>query len=256
MNKYYFLLCSLPSISIGTKPEISFLELENYLKWNLTEADKKILFSFRQYIDIKNLKNLWLEKKIDPRGNLDEKTFHEALLTEDFFPVYVFTYLKKHVSTEEKITYFPVLEIEFFHDQIENFQSPFLLSFFKLERESKLILTALRAKNLKRDITIELAGEDKKDPLVDSILRQKDESLYEPPKEYIQLYNIFLKYQSEPKALYKAFLEYCFQKYEYFSERGPFTIDQILGYLANLILVEDYYYLNQEKGNSIVDSLL
>jgi hypothetical protein len=256
MNKYYFLLCSLPSISIGSKPYISFLELENYLDWNLSETDKKKLFYFRQYIDIKNLKNLWLEKKIDLRGNFDEKTLHEALLTEDFFPAYVFEYLKRYVSTEEKITNFPLLEINFFHDQIFAPKSPFLLSFFKFERESKLVLTALRAKNLGRDISVELAGENENDLLVDNILTQKDEVSFRPPPEYLQLNNIFLKYQNEPKVLYKTFLEYCFQRYASFSEKEPFTIDQILGYLANLIIVEDYYYLNQERGNSIVDSLL
>ena len=256
MNKYYFLLCSLPSVNIGAKPFVSFVELENYLDWNLTEADKKVLYSFKQYIDIKNLKNMWMDRGIDSRGNLDEKTIHEISLTEDFIPGYVLDYLKKYISIDERINNFSLLEMEFFKYEIENPKSDFLHRYFSFERETRLILTALRAKTLKIDISKELEGEDKKDPLVDNILSEKEAKVYTPPKEYEKLRDIYLKSQDNPKELYKSFLEYCFNKYGDFSEKDPFTIDQILGYLANLILVEDFYYLDQEKGKLVVDSLL
>ena len=85
---------------------------------------------------------------------------------------------------------------------------------------------------------------------------QKNESFYQPPKKYDNLKDIFFKYQENPKVLYKNFLEYCFKNYYEFSEQDVFAIDQILGYLARLILVEDYYCLNREQGILIVDSLL
>lgn len=256
MNKYYFLLSSLPVISIGTKPDISFIELKNYLDWNLSNKDKEKLFVFKQHIDLKNLKNIWLGKKIDPRGNLDDKTLNEAILVGEFFPKYVFKYLRKDLSVGEKLANFPVLESEFFRFQIDNSKSDFLLSYFTFQRNSRLIFAALRAKRLKWDISEELEGEDRKDFLVEGILSQKDEIDYQPPKEYLQLKDIFVKYGSEPKVLYRKFLEYCFSLYEDLSGKNFFTVDQILAYLANLILVEDYYHLNQDKGNSIVDSLL
>lgn len=256
MNKYYFLLCSLPSINIGSKPEISFVDLKNYLDWNLSDKDKSLLYIFRQYTDIKNLKNLWLGLKIDPRGNLDEKTLQEAFLTKDFFPEYVFEYVKKFPSNEDKINNFSSLEGNFLILQQENLQSEFLRSYFLFEREVKLILVALRSKNLNKDLMKELFWEDKLDPFFQNIASQTTEREYSPPKEYEVLKEMFVKLQKSPKVLYRSFLEYCLSKYMSFSEKDPFTIDQILGYLASLMLVEDYFYLNDEKGRSIVDSLL
>ena len=256
MNKYYFLLCSLPSLNIGSKPEVTFLELKKYLDWNLSTIDKEVLYSYMQYIDIKNLKNVWLGKSIDLRGNLDEKAINEGLLTEDFFPEFVFDYLKRFETIDEKINNFSKLEVEFIKYQIENTKNKFLSSYFTFERETKLILTALRAKKLKRDISKELEIEDKKDSLVVNILSQKEANDYHPPKEYELLKDLFLKHQDTPKALNKGFMEYCFHRYTVIPENDLFTIDQILGYISNLILVEDYYYLDHEKGKLIVDSLI
>ena len=256
MNKYYFLLCSLPTIEIGVKPYVTFVELENYLKWNLSEQDKMTLVKFREYLDIKNLKNLWMNRELDPRGNLDSKAIHELALREDLIPQYILDFMNKYPSVEERISNFSVIEIAFIKRCIRYPKSDFLQSYFTFKRETKLVLTALRAKTLKRDISIELEGEDFDDDFVQAILAQKDEKVYQPPKEYEELRDIYLKYREDPKALYKAYLEFCFNRYTEFSEKDPFTIDQILGYLANLILVEDYYNLDQERGNLIVQSLL
>lgn len=256
MNKYYFLICSLPTIEIGLKPSVTFLELNKYMNWNLREKDKKILYNFKEYLDIKNLKNLWMEREIDHRGNFDDKTIHEISLREDILPEYINDFMKKFESPDQRINNFSIVEIAYLRDQIDHPKSDFLLSYFTFKRETKLILTALRSKKTGRDITLELQGEDFNYPLVEDILAQKDEKVYDPPQEYEDLKNIYIKYQDQPKALYKAFLEYCFNKYLEFSDKGLFTIDQVLGYLANLILVEDFYNLDQERGNLIVQSLL
>jgi hypothetical protein len=256
MNKYYFLLCSLPTIEIGSKPYVTFVELENYLDWNLNEQDKKILYKFKEYLDFKNLKNFWMNREIDPRGNLDDKTIHEVSLREDLLPEYVCDFMKKFQTSEQRINNFSIIEIAFIRDCIEHPLSKFLLAYFTLKRETKLILTALRAKTLGRDISKELEGEDFDDPLIQNIISQKDEKAYLPPQEYEELKDLYLKNQEDPKALYKAYLEFCFNRYAEFSESYPFTIDQILGYLANLILVEDYNNLDQERGNLIVQALL
>ena len=113
MNKYYFLLCSLPTIEIGVKPYVTFVELENYLKWNLSEQDKITLVKFREYLDIKNLKNLWMNRELDPRGNLDSKAIHELALREDLIPQYILDFMNKYPSVEERISNFSVIEIAF-----------------------------------------------------------------------------------------------------------------------------------------------
>ena len=256
MNKYYFLLCSFPTLNIGVKPPLSFNELEKYLDWNLSQKDKEVLAVFRQYKDIKNLKNTWMEKKIDPRGNLDLKNINEVIQSQNFFPNFVFDFLKKYGSASERINNFAILEIQFLKYQINNLKNDFLVSYFTFEREIKLVSTALRAKLFNKDIANELKDEDQKDKFVENILSQKDSKTYHPPKQYEKLRKIFLKFKDNPKKLYKAFLEYCMEMYNNFVINDYFTINQILVYLASLFLVEDYYELNHEKGKLLVDKLL
>ena len=256
MNRYYFLLCSLPPINIGVNPYITFSELENYLEWNLSDKDKLILSSFMQYIDIKNLLNIWRGNNIDLRGNLDEKELSEVLQTEDYFPSFVFEYLKKNESVDSKISNFASLENDYLKYQISKSKNDFIRSYFTFERETRLVLSALRSKKIGVDISNTFSDEDKKDPIVDNIILQKDENIYHPPKEFETLKNIYLKNQDDPKTLHKGVLEYFFNKYFELTEKDLFNIDQILGYIANLIMVEDYNNLDHDQGKSLVDSML
>ncbi len=255
MHKYYFLATSLPPISIGAKPDLFFEELKHLLEWSLTDKDKEILYNFRQYIDIKNLKRIILNKKIDPRGNLDEKTLNEALLLQEYFPDFVFDFLKKNESLEKRKENFFYLESQFLKYQIERTKNKFLLEYFSLERTMRLIFTALRAKEMGKDVLEELKYEDKTDSLVEQIFDQRDLSIYDPPRGFEKLKEMFVKYMDDPKTLYRAFLEYQFEKHNEMARDYPFTIDEILGYISNLIMVEDFYYLDEEKGKAIVDSL-
>jgi hypothetical protein len=256
MHKYYFLACSLPTIALGIKPDLFFEELRDLLDWSLFREDKKALYDFRQYIDIKNLKRILLGQKIDTRGNLDEKTLNEALLTEEFFPSFVFDFLKKNSSLEERKKSFFLLEFEFLNYQIKNTKNCFLKKFFSHERTNRLIFSALRAKELGRDITEDLKGEDKSDWLIEHISNQRELSHFDPPKGYEKLKEIFVKNLDDPKALNRSFLEYRFMKNIEFSQNDPFTIDQLLGYISNLFLVEDLYYLDEEKAKAVIDSSL
>lgn len=256
MEKYYFLGCSLPSISLGQKPDVSYFELKKFLDWNLTESDKLVLYDFLQYIDIKNLKSLWLNKPIDLRGNLDLKMLNEAMLAEDFFPDFVFEYLKKNETTEQRIENFSFLLRSFLNYHIQNNKNVFLKSYFTFERETKLLLLALRSKEFKFDISLEMESEDKTDFLVQYILSHLEQAAFEVPKEYVKLQDIFLQNSKDPKGLYRQYLEYCLEKFSEMEAKEPFIIDQILGYITSLMLVEDYYYLDKEKGKTIVNSLL
>ena len=51
-------------------------------------------------------------------------------------------------------------------------------------------------------------------------------------------------------------INYRFNKILEFSEKQKFSISQILGYIANLILVEDYYQLDKIQGKEKIDSFL
>jgi hypothetical protein len=255
MKKYYFTSCTLPKLSLGVKPDISFEEVERLLEVNLSKRDKGVLKTFKGYIDIKNLKSLFLNRELDPRGNMDKKEIGEAFLVENFFPFFVFEFLKKYKEEERAKNFYLILS-SFLNYQMALSKNDFLRFYFKLERDMRIIFSALRAFELNRDITKELEFEDKTDPLVEFIFSQKGEKSLEVPKEYEELKTIFLKNREDPKNLNFEFLNYRFQKINERSEKYFFDISSILGYLATLIIVEDYFKLDKMQGKLIMNSLL
>jgi hypothetical protein len=255
MSKYYYLICAFPNLAIGIKPDLSFSEMELMLKWNLSDKDWEKFFTFRLYTDLKNLRSFLMKKPIDPRGNLDEKGLEEALMLHDVFPEYVFEYLEREESINYQLAHFPYLFAKYLQEEMTN-ETGFLQDFFSFERDFRLILTALRAKTLHRDIAFELQYEDPKEDLAADILAQKDLSSYTPPEEYLPIKHWYDQYLLSPKKLHEAFLNYRFMKVQEMTENHPFSIDQILAYASQLTLIEDWNQLNQEEANKTVASML
>ncbi|KPK32701.1 MAG: hypothetical protein AMS24_03355 [Chlamydiae bacterium SM23_39] len=256
MKKYYFLCCFFPVLNWQVKPELSFFELDRILRWHLSDKDKSLLKIFKQYVDIKNIKALLENLRLDPRSNLDEKGLDQSFLVGDFFPYLVFDFLKKYTGKEDRITNFASLLSNFLNYQIDNTKSPFLSFYFKMEREIRIVLSALRAKELKKDIVKELFFEDPRDPFINFIFSQKEDESLEVPKEYLQLKELFLKNKENPKHLEIALLKFKFFKNNDEMKKYFFNIDQILGYLANLIIIEDLYFLMQHPKKEVVDKLV
>ena len=73
MANYYFLAASFPSLVLGEKPDITFDELTARLAINLTKKDFEQTVVFRRFLDLTNIRALFLEDAIDSRGNLSEK---------------------------------------------------------------------------------------------------------------------------------------------------------------------------------------
>lgn len=255
MKRYYYLACALPKITLKVKPDINFEEIKFMLYVNLNKADLNKFMLFRRFIDITNLRLLWLNQEIDSRGTLNVAQLEDVILIKDVFPDFVFDFLDKYERKEDRLKYFSFLISSFFKEIIFN-SSGFLKFYFKFERDMRLIMTAIRAKKLKRDISYELQFEDLHDDLVAYILAQKDMDSFVPPKKYEKIKNIYKKNVSDPKKLHLALLEYKFNKIEMFSERRPFTIDQILAYTALLMIVEDFYKLNTEMGKEKIEKII
>jgi len=247
MFRYYYLACALPTISLKSKPDISFEELKFMLRVNLSENDFNKAQIFKRFIDVTNLRLLWLNKDIDARGNLNTAQLEDVILIKDVLPDFVFDYLDRYESKEDRIKYFSYLIASFFNEVILK-SSGFLKFYFKFEREIRLVLMALRAKKLGRDLLKELQFEDLSDDFVAYILAQKDMDSFEPPSEYEDVKNIYKKYINDPKNMHLKLLEFKFNQIEIFAEKKPFTIDQILSYTALLMIVEDFNRLSSEEG--------
>lgn len=253
MRNYYFVAASLPELKLGEKPEISFEELVYRLSLNLSRQDLEKVEVLRRYIDLLNIRALLLEEPLDPRGNLSEKELDEALLLETFFPPYVFDFLNQYEDKKDQVRNFSALLLRYFTEEGKE-KEGFLKKYLAFEREWRLVVAAMRAKKYKMDITRELQFEDFTDPIIADVLAQKDVEQYEPPAEYQDLKELIHACGDDPWALFKTISEYRFQKIEEMSGYPLFSIDWILGYMARLMLVEQWVELDEEKGKNILEN--
>lgn len=253
MSNYYYLAASLPPLEFPSVPDISFESLKESLRLNLSEKDLKKVEALRLFVDISNIRPLLLEEEIDPRGNLSEKELDEAVLVRDFLPDYVFEFLDKYDTLPDKLRHFSELLSHFFAAQLQE-QTGFLKEYLIFEREWRLVVLALRAKTVRRDVIRELQFEDFNDPIVSQIIAQKDSDQYEPPAEYKDLKEKFIACGPDPWQQNKMLSEYRFNKIEEMLEKGQFSMDAILAYLAQLMIVEYWNELDEERGKVILDT--
>lgn len=255
MANYYFLAPSLSPLKLGEKGDVSFEELIWRCQMNLTKKDQKKMTAFRRYIDLNNIRYLFLEESIDGRGNLSEKDLDESLLVKDTLPEYVFDFLDQYDSMAEKLRYFPGVFSLFFKEESEN-QEGFLKLYFAFEREWKLVMLAIRAKEQARGIVEELQFEDFSDPFVAQILAQKDGERYDPPEEYADLKEKYLSCGKDPWEQYKTIAKWRFDRIGGLVGKPLFSIDWILSYMAQLLIVEDWNELDEMKGKMILDAFV
>lgn len=255
MTNYYFVGTLLPELKIGEVPEIGFNELDQLFRENLSIQDYAKTRTIRTLYDIGNLRAYWKGEPLDPYGNLSANELEEALVTRSVLPPYVFEFIDKYETDEQRLQHYPELQAVFFKDAIKN-ATGFFRYYLTLERELRLILVAFRAKKLGRDIYAELQYEDPEEELIAQILAQKDSPVYEPPEKYHDIKTLFEQYYDKPIELHKALIEYRFDKIEEKLGYEPFSLDRLLAYMIELIMIEGWQKMDQQKGLEIVDTML
>ena len=254
MANYYFLIAALPPLTFGVKAEISFKELKEILKLNLTPQDAREVKRLLMPIDLYNIRALWLGLPIDERGNYEAKSLEEELLVQSSLPLYLVDFLERYESAQDRVRYFPSLFASLYRDELSQLKG-FNRQYYQFERELRLVLAAFRAKRQDRDLVRELQFEDPADPFVAQILAQKDAAEYTPPAEYEELKTLFIDNVSEPLRLHQAILQYRFNKLEEMEENQGFGIDRVLCYIARLMVVESLADLDKEQGMMAVEQL-
>lgn len=248
MKKYYYVVNAFPPLSLEKRPEISYEEAKEIALLNLTPADAELIFDLQRSTDIRNIRAFWLGEELDARGSFGEKELEEALLVQDGFPSFIIDFLQRYEAQEERLRYFSSLYASLYAQQLKGF----LGDYYKLEREVRLVLTALRTKISGRSLLQELQFEDPSDPFTAEILAQKDSDQFIVPQEYEALKNAFLENRSKPNELYRISLEYRIARIQEMESREPFSMAQVLGYLARLLLIEDWWRIHDEKQGRIV----
>lgn len=255
MSNYYFLGTLLPELVIGEPPEIGFDELDQLLKDNLTNEDYAKTRTIRNLYDISNLRAYWKGEPLDRYGNFNYSELEEALVTRSMLPGFVFDFMDKYESNEDRLKHYPELLAVFFRNAIEN-SSGFFKYYLSLERELRLVLVAFRAKKLGRDIFKELQYENPEEEFIAQIFAQKDAPIYEPPEKYEEIKTLFEQHYDDPIELQKSLLEYRFNKIEEKLGIELFSIDRVLAYMIELIMVERWQQMDKQKGLEIVENML
>lgn len=256
MARYYFVGTMLPSLSFDSPPEISLEQLEILLRDNLTKRDYEKGLMLRHYYDILNLRAFWQEKEFDPRGELNPYDMGEALINRACLPDYVFEFIEYYPKMEDRLHHFPLLLARFFQSA-GKIKDPFLHEYLNFERELRLVTTAFRAKKLGRDLSVEFQYEDPEEELIGQLLAEQESKVFEPPEKYKELKGIFEKWGDHPMALQKALDQYRFEKVEGLVDMADtFSMERILAYLVQYMIVEKWFQLDKEKGIQIVDRVI
>lgn len=256
MANYYYLGTALPNLSFDAPPEISFRELIVLLKDNLNPADYQKTKVLRQFFDILNLRSLWLGESLDPFGEMTLWELQEATVSTSGFPDYVYDFLHVYPNKEDRILHFPSLLVNFFQSTSQ-LKDKFLYSYMKFERELRLILTALRAKRLGRDLSIEFQYEDPQEELIARLLVFKDSEVDELPESYRDLKSRFDEFFNDPFHLQESIEAYRFNMIDRLVDMPDiFSSERILAYLAQYIIVQRWFELNKAKGTLMIENLV
>lgn len=248
MKQYYFVGILLPALSFDSPPEISFDQLQTILKDNLSQRDFEKTRVIRRLYDLLNIRALLQERELDPRGEMSPLELEEALVSKIGLPEYVYAFMDTYNTKEEKIRHFPLLLAKFYQAASVD-KDPFLRRYLSFERELRLVFTAFRAKRLHRDLKIELQYEDPEEELIAQLLAEQDAKVFEPPEPFLSLKPLFQRDQSDPLALQRDLDRYRTETIESFvGFADTFSIERILAYYAQFLIVDQWSKLNKKQG--------
>lgn len=254
-KNYYFLGTLLPALYIEIPPEISFFEAMHFFSMNLAPGDLGKVRALRTFLDVKNVYYLWTQESLDPRGNLSRKELEEALINKVNLPEYLFEFLDKHESEQNRIKYFSEVIAHYFREEQQRHKG-FLKKYLSFERQLRLVLAAFRAKRHSRDLTKEFQFEDPNDFFVQELLAAKDHPDFIFPFEFSDLEDLLMTEYRDPLKEYQILAKYRFNKIEEMTIEEDFTIDWLLSYTAKLMAVEDWWKLDEEEGSRIFNEIV
>lgn len=247
MKRYFYLAASLPDLSLEKKLPLTFSDFLEDAYVYLNDRDKKLVSILRELIDIENIRRLILEQDIDTRGNLSEKALDEAILAKVNLPQYACDFLDQYTNQQARLDHFPYLYALFFQTHTTTGNN-FLDQYLAFERELRLWICLLRAKKMGADIKEVLQFEDPTDPLVMKILIQSDASDVVIPEEFSKIKNLYNDISINPADLHREIETFRLNKITEFAQDKLFQIDSILGFMAKLLIIEQWQALNPEEG--------
>ncbi len=255
MANYYFLATLLPPLKVGAPVELNSKELEFLLQQNLTKEDYESVAALNRFIDIENIRAVLKKQPIMPGGTLDQYDLEDSVAFKEGLPQYVLDYLEEGADKQELLDNFARLLHRYFAEESKS-KSSFVANYITFEWHLKLVLVAIRAHELGRNLEEELKDEDQEDPFVTELLERSKDKHFELPAPYQEIKALYDAKKDQPLDLYQTLSEWRFSHIEELIEWEFFSIERILGYVAELKICEEWLQLDKLKGLEIVDQMM
>lgn len=254
MANYYFLATLLPTLKLGSPPELGTAELNFLLSHNLTKGDLEKIVVMRRLTDIENIQNIILKQRAQSGGNFTAGELHDKLESASDLPQYILQFWQQYSEKESRLEHFPELLRTYFAVESQS-KDAFLGPYLRFEWQWRLVFVALRAKELDRDLKYELRHENPEDPFIAQILSQNDQQSFDPPAPYMSLKALFEARKHAPLDLYQALCEWRFDHIKEMINWQSFSTARILGYVAELEICERWLELNKRKGLQLLEEI-
>lgn len=252
----FFIYGILPPLEFGSRPDVSSRALTELFELNLSRSALKQVHTLKLWIDISNIYELFGGSSFDGRGNYSKSTIKALIANEEELPAYVFDFFQSHETESDRKRYFPELIAQYFREEKEKSRG-YLREFLKFEHDVRILLVGFRAKKEGRNLAEELQFEDMSDPIVASVLLQKDRAgKFQFPTEYEDLEEVLEESLLNPSKQYEGIASFRFRFYiKYFTDH-PFSLEGILAYMWALWILEDFFALRREDGEKLLSNIV
>lgn len=252
---YVYIGTSLPPLNLEEEPEMKYKEFKQLLKDNLSHQDYLEVEIYQRFFNMRNAFLMLKGEEIDPYGSLDKNQLENAMVETQSLPSYMVNFLRKYETKDDRLKYFPEVMAAYFRHEAKEAKG-LLKTYLELERKIRLVSSVYRAKKLGWDFTKELQFEDPHEQLIAQLLAQKDVKEFVFADEFEEIAKILDQFYHKPLELHKALIKYRFDKLEEMVDFDVFSLDRIIAYYIQLILVEKWQKLDKQKGIEIVDAIL
>ena len=257
-RNYYYLIAGFPDILVDQKKlPYPLIELKQELKYHLHPDDYKLVeYLFLQY-DNTNFLNILLKKEAEfnPLGNYSEDFFIDEIKEPENLPGYMLKFLEAYreenplypkLSLENQLTW---LYFDFMLDQ----KNPFLRDIFSTIRNVKNIFAVYNAREFGFDIENHMIGDYE---LTEAAKKTtaKDFGLANELSHIDEIIGIH-----ENKDILEQEISIDLLKWKYLNNLNTFnyfTIERILAYVIEFMIVERWLNLDAEKSTQIFKKML
>lgn len=252
----FFIYGLLPPLEFGILPDISSKELAELFDLNFSAFTLRKVHTLKLWIDISNIYTLFGVKRFDSRGNYSKSTIKALIANQEELPSYVFDFFDSYEKEEERKKNFSKLIASYFREEKLR-SSGYLLQFLTFEHDVRVLLAGFRAKSKGFDIAEELQFEDLDNPIVASVLMQKDRGGdFQFPVDYEDLEAVLREAQTNPTKQYEEIARYRFNFYINYFTNNTFSLQGILAYMIALWVLEDIFALKKEEGESVLSNIV